>query len=195
MLAKQVLEIGTASVQNYIKLAKDWFNVDFTRYNLHLMPIGFIIPPHNAEAIIVSKDEHKLIRYLSDIINATDVDVADPYQVALTINLRLKRSSSESSMKVLVTDDPDATKVYISEEDIRKTYPWEYSELTHRLKERYSDFKQNSNYYKIKRPLSKDIAYCRPRYLDPGNPKSARKDFYNPNIIKEFDKHFTKKSV
>jgi hypothetical protein len=29
------------------------------------------------------------------------------------------------------------------------------------------------------------------RYLDPGNPKRSRKDFYNPNILREFDKNYT----
>ena len=27
--------------------------------------------------------------------------------------------------------------------------------------------------------------------VDPGNPKSSRKDFYNPNIMREFDKTYT----
>ena len=27
----------------------------------------------------------------------------------------------------------------------------------------------------------------------PGNPKSSRKDFYNPNIVPEFDRHYTLK--
>ncbi len=31
------------------------------------------------------------------------------------------------------------------------------------------------------------------RYLNPGNPKSSRKDFYNPNIVPEFDRHYTLK--
>jgi hypothetical protein len=31
------------------------------------------------------------------------------------------------------------------------------------------------------------------RYLDPGNPKSSRKDFYSPNIVAQFDKSYTLK--
>lgn len=38
-----------------------------------------------------------------------------------------------------------------------------------------------------------DPAYVSPRYLDPGNPKSAKKDFYNANILNEFDKYYTKR--
>jgi hypothetical protein len=31
------------------------------------------------------------------------------------------------------------------------------------------------------------------RYLDPDNPKSARKPFFNPNVLREFDKFYTLK--
>jgi hypothetical protein len=31
------------------------------------------------------------------------------------------------------------------------------------------------------------------RYLDPGNPKSSKKPFFDPNIVTEFDKHYTRR--
>lgn len=37
----------------------------------------------------------------------------------------------------------------------------------------------------------KDARYSMARYLDPDNPKSGKKEFYSPNILKEFDKHYT----
>ncbi|MBI5115312.1 DUF3644 domain-containing protein [Candidatus Poribacteria bacterium] len=195
LLSKQVLEIGTASVQNYIKLSKDWFQQDLSRYHLHLMPIGFVLPPRNIEAIVVSTDEHNLVKYLTEIIKATDIAAGDPFQVALTVQLQLKRSSSDAAIKVAVTDDPDATKVFLTEEDIRKTYPWDYTELTKRLRKRYINFKLTDTYHGIRKALVSNPAFCRSRFLDPGNPKSPKKDFYNPNIINEFDKHYTKKDT
>jgi hypothetical protein len=33
------------------------------------------------------------------------------------------------------------------------------------------------------------------RFLDPGNPKSAKKRLYNTNIIQEFDKHYQKRTA
>lgn len=80
----------------------------------------------------------------------------------------------------------------LTDEDIRKTYPWDYGNLTKRLTDRYIDFKQNQKYHRIRKVLGADAAYMKSRYLDPGNPKSAKKDFYNPNIIPEFDKHYSR---
>jgi hypothetical protein len=33
------------------------------------------------------------------------------------------------------------------------------------------------------------------RFLDPGNPKSAKKDFYSPNVLTEFDKEYKRAQV
>jgi hypothetical protein len=83
--------------------------------------------------------------------------------------------------------------VELREEDIRRIFPWDYRELTNRLNRRYIDFVTNQKYHDIRRPLLQDPRFVKSRYLDPGNPKSARKDFYNPNVIAEFDKHYTRK--
>jgi hypothetical protein len=39
-----------------------------------------------------------------------------------------------------------------------------------------------------------DPKYVRPRFLDPDNPKSGKKEFYSPTILAEFDKHYTRKA-
>lgn len=49
----------------------------------------------------------------------------------------------------------------------------------------------NKKFYDLKRELMKNTEYCHPRYLDPSNPNSTKKDFYNPTIISEFDKHYS----
>ena len=46
----------------------------------------------------------------------------------------------------------------------------------------------------IKRELEKDINYCGIRYLDFNNKTGTKKKFYDPNIVTEFDKHYTKKA-
>ncbi len=84
--------------------------------------------------------------------------------------------------------------VVIAEDDIRKQFPWEYAELTRRLKRRYYNFLQNAKYHKIRKPLEEDSRFCRVRYLDPTKPQtSSKKKYYNPNILSEFDQHYAKK--
>lgn len=190
LLAKQVFEVGTASVANFIRLARDWFDHDLSKYHLYIMPLGFVAPPKDADSIVVTSDEANLVQYITSLMQASGTDADDPYHVALTINLRMKRSAAEGAARVAITDDPDAPRVIITEMDFRAQFPWDYAELTSRLQKRYSDFKITQKYHSIRRPLMKDAKYCMSRFLDPGNPKSAKKDFYSPNILNEFDKHY-----
>lgn len=192
-LAKQVLEIGTASVKNFIELGKAWFHLDLSGCNLYLMPIGFVAAPGSATALSATPDEERLIRYLAGLVKEAPEDPGTDFHVALEVNLSFKRSAANAAAVVAVTNDPNAPQVAITEEDIRKLFPWDYRELTGRLKKRYIDFRANKKYHDIRRPLVQDPRFVKSRYLDPGNPKSARKDFYNPNVVAEFDKHYTRK--
>jgi hypothetical protein len=90
-----------------------------------------------------------------------------------------------------ITDDPTAPAVH--EETILKKYPLDYYKLVHALTGRYSDFKLNQKFYDLKKELMSDIKYTRPRFLDPSNPNSSKKDFYSTDIIPQFDKHYTKR--
>lgn len=191
-LSKQVLEIGTAAVKNFVELAKAWFPFDLSAYSLYLMPIGFVAPPGAATALSATPDEERLIRYLAALVKDSGKDAGTDFHVALEVNLSFKRSAVDAAAVVAVTNDPSAPKVAISDEDIRRIYPWDYKELTSRLKKRYIDFSANAKYHEVRRPLLQDPRFVKSRYLDPGNPKSARKDFYNPNVVAEFDKHYTR---
>jgi hypothetical protein len=188
-----VLEVGTASLRNFIELGKQWLNLDLPSYSLYLMPIGFLPPSEVATAISVSKDEQNLVNYLASLMGAPHA-VTD-YHVSLDVNISFKRTSATVASAVVANDpnNPNAIQVNISEEDIRKTYPWDYETLTGKLKARYIDFKANDKYHVLRMKIAANPQFMKTRYLDPGNPKSSRKDFYNPNIINEFDKSYTRK--
>jgi Protein of unknown function (DUF3644) len=46
---RRVLEIGTASLRNYLLLAQEWLQLDLSNYNFFLMPISFY---HGFEAAV-----------------------------------------------------------------------------------------------------------------------------------------------
>jgi hypothetical protein len=193
-LAKQVLEIGSASLRNYIELGKIWLNLDLSSYSLYLMPIGFLPSPEAVAGIAISNDERNLVNYLAGLMKDSSSDKAQGYHVSLDVNISFKRTSTAAATAVIVSNSPDALPVTLSEKDIRDSFPWEYSVLTERLKNRYSNFKQNDTYHKLARKLAADPRYMNTRYLDPGNPKSLKKRFYNPNILAEFDKAYILKT-
>lgn len=192
-LAKQVLELGTAAVKNFIELARRWFRQDLSRYSLYLMPVGFVSTPATLSALPTTPDENRLVSYLAKVVRDSPPASGDEFSVALEVNLSFKRSAPGTAAAVAVTTDPSAPKVTLTEEDIRRTYPWNYEELVRRSRRRYSDFKLTRKFHDIRKPLRDDPKFVRTRLLDPGNPKGTRKDFFSPNIVREFDKHYTRK--
>jgi hypothetical protein len=117
------------------------------------------------------------------------------FHVSLGVNLSFKRVATDAAVAVAITADPNAPQMQLTEEDIRRTFRWDYRELTNRLRSRYIDFSENAKYHGIRKQLLQDPRYVRRRYLDPGNPNSARKDFYHPDVVTEFDRHYTRKTA
>ncbi|MEA1947117.1 MAG: DUF3644 domain-containing protein, partial [Thermodesulfobacteriota bacterium] len=189
-LKKKVHEIGTANLKNYLHLVRQWFGVDLSQYQLFLMPIAFLQNITSAKGVNINSAERNLLSYVNDIEKSVNDDVSNDFNLSLDVDIKVRRVSEKEEMTVRLSNDPDAIKIYLSEEDIREKYPWDYKILTTRLRKRYPNFVVNQMYHKIRKSLEKLKKYCNPRYLDPGNPKSSKKNFYNPNIFKEFDKHY-----
>ena len=103
-------------------------------------------------------------------------------------------SGHGKDLQYRISDDLHAFPIRLEEKSILEKYPHDYDELTEKLRQRYATFKATTEYHRLRKQLKGNKNYCITRLLDPGNLKSAKKDFYSPLILKEFDKHFTKKS-
>lgn len=189
-LTKRIYEIGIATLKNYIAVVRQWFAVDLSQYRIFLMPLAFLPNIHKAEAVTPNSEERRFIKYLDNLRGESSDDMTRDFNVALTIEVQVKRSKSSDASPVIVSKEPDAIPITLEEEDLRERYPWNYGILTSRLKKRYSDFKANQKYHEIRKQFELDANYCRERLLDPGNPKSMKKKFYNPNILRAFDEHY-----
>ena len=193
-LAKQVLEVGTAAVRNFIELARAWFQHDLSGRHFFLMPIGFIDPSEGTSGVALSRDEARVIAYIAQLAS-TATPGTGPFNITLEVNLSFKRTKAAGALAVAITNDPGAPQVNLTEEDFRKVYKWTYQQLVDTLKKRYTDFKVNQKFSGIRKPLMADAKFVKARYLDPDNPKSGKKDFYNPVILAEFDKHYARKAA
>ena len=193
-ISKIVQELGTACLRNYLLLIRRWFAIDMSSYNFFLMPLAFVQEEMQVEIVNLNADERKLIAFLHSRTSASSEVNEDGFNVALHLDITFSRSKSDSAHRVIVTNDPNATRVTLSEEDIREKYPWDFQILTTRIKKRYSDFAQNKAYHDLRKPLEADERYCKKRYLDPAKTFGIGKCFYNPNIMSVFDEHYTKKS-
>jgi hypothetical protein len=96
-LAQSVLEIGTASLKNYMNLASAWFGTDFSRYNFFLMPLSFFHGFEAAEAISVAPKTEQTKRFL-DYLASIEKN-ADPearHAVTLTIETKVVKSKGSN---------------------------------------------------------------------------------------------------
>ena len=193
-LARQAQELAAASVRNFVLLSKSWFGRDFSAVLNLVLPLSFVAQSQDVTAVVASADETRLIQHLRNLAQEVEDGEGD-FAVAIRLQLKLEKSSLANASKVQIAKDGDAVKVQLSEQDIREKYPWDYGELCTRLAARYSDFKLNNDFHAVRLPLLKDEKFAKPRYLDPGNPKSSKKDFYNANVLQVFDQKYTKNTA
>jgi hypothetical protein len=186
-------EVGSACTKNFAVTAREWFNREISEFELYLMPLTFMDLPTNMDGFLLNAEEKNFLKFLDNLENEQD-DPNSPYSVTVNIEIKFIRSKAKDALTTQITNDPSATPIRLTEEQIRERYPWDYDVLTGKCKERYQDFKANQKYHDIRKPLQSDQRFGAIRFLDPGNPKSAKKPFFNPNILTEMDKHYIKKA-
>lgn len=194
-LGRRILEIGTASLRNYLCLATEWFQLDLAKYNFFLMPISFYHGFETAEPatrVHYPEQVQRLLAYL-DVLEDKPSEETAKQHVALRMETKLVRGKDASGVAFRWTDDPNAPAITVREEDILKNYPMTYRELAKTMKRRYADFLENKAFHKTRQELEKDNKYAIVRILHPTNPSSSRQRFYNPNILQEFDKHYARR--
>lgn len=191
LFAQRLQEIGAASVKNFAAAAADWFKRDLSEFNFYLMPLSFARLPTQAEALVLNPEEKNFLTFVEGL-DAMQDDPAARYSVSVNIELKFTRSKAKDALGVQVTNNPNAPEVRLSEEQMREKYPWDYDRLTAECRNRYSNFKLVQKYHDLRKKLADDAKFGYIRQLDQGNPKSLEKPFFNPNILVEFDRHYTK---
>ena len=189
--ASKLQMLGAASIENFVSLLQEWFDYDLSQFNFFLMPLSFVKLPARTKAIILNNEEKNFLNYLEQLVAETKGGDSK-YYVISDINLNLKRSRAKDAPGLRLTSNPDAPEVRMTEEQIHEQFSWDYEKLTDACRKRYSDFKCNSKYHAIRKVIceGENGKLSKTRYLDPKNPKSSKKQFYNPNILKKLDEHY-----
>ena len=187
-------EIGAACAKNFATTVHDWFDRELSEFELHLMPLAFVDLPTNMDGFLLNAEEKNFLSFL-EALDKPQADPDSPYSVTVNIELKFTRSKAKDALAAQITNDPNAPAVRLTDEQIREKYPWDYQKLTEECAKRYSDFKQDKTYHAVRKGLMTDSRFGTIRFLDPGNSKSQKKPFFNPNILNELDKHYTKNAA
>lgn len=188
----RIQEIGTASLKNYVVLMKKWFEKDLSNFNFYLMPLSFVPLEKTSDILMLNSEERNLLRFINDIENAT-VDESSEYSIALNMDIKFSKVQSENAIPVILSKEPTAIKVVLTESQIKEEYPFNYKQLTSRCTKRYENFKVNQDYHDFRRLYENDDKCAYIRYLDPENSDSSKKIFYSDTMLLRLDKHYTRK--
>jgi len=194
-LHKRIQEIGAAALRNFAFAAKSWFNCDLSEYQFALMPVAFETPAGIIQTVFAEDTKGaaaKVAKLLIDQEEKFPFEASKPYNVGVEVEVKFVRKTGDSAVPIKISpNDPNAISVTISEEDALRNYPWAYRDLCRALR-KLPNFKENDLFHRVRKSLEDDTRYCRVRQLDPRNKKSSKQRFYNPNIVSEIVKHYSK---
>lgn len=191
--SKKVQEVGLSTLKSYVIYVNEWFNYDLSRYNFYLMPLS-LFHEFEAESFSVNSRDKQQQNLLEYIAISEDETVTDSqHAVTLTLETNLVKSKESGLDAFRLTNDPNAPAIQLKEEELRKRYKWDYKELCNQLKAKYSDFKQNKIFTGLMKDIKENPKLCWQRPYNPDRPSSGSKPYYDPNILNEFDKYYTRK--
>jgi Protein of unknown function (DUF3644). len=195
LLSQKIQELGMATILSYITYIYDWFSISLEKYNFYLMPLSFFHPDKYIPVPLGNREKtiNNVLQYIHNKEESFPSDNSKRHNITVAIETRVvKASKMTDAQKISITSDPSAPQVQIGFEDITKTHPMEYKELTAKLKKRYSNFVVNSEYHEQRKILEADQRFCIRYPQNPKNPNGASKKMYGVAIFSEFDKYYTK---
>jgi hypothetical protein len=156
------------------------------------LPCGGVCPEsgqRQSDAIVLNPEEKNFLAFLESLEPAKD-DPDARYSVSVNIEVKFTRSKAKDALGIQITNDPNAPAVRLTDDQIRDKYPWDYDRLIKECRKRYAGFKLIQKFHDLRKKLLGDTRFGHVRQLDPGNPRSSKKPFFNPNIMVEFDKNY-----
>ncbi|WP_396634908.1 DUF3644 domain-containing protein [Maribacter sp. R86514] len=188
----KLLEVGTASLQSYLEITKEWFKKDLSKYNFYIMPMSFF-HSHEMQSYSInseSQQNQNLINYISKKEKEHPFNEDNGHRISLHLETKFVKSKFKFD-----SDNPDAISVIINEEDKFKTkFIWNYRDhLIPGLRKRYTNFKQDQRFYNLLKEFKSNNKFYQERYLNAKENKGTSRGWYDPNILKEFDCYYIKK--
>ncbi len=171
----KVLQFGTASIQNFTKITRDWFGETIDAP--YLLPLGFI-----GDATLVptsiSQSQRALLHALNSISDRSAGVATSDYSVVLHVQVAINRGLSGGG-SIGRTNDPSAPKLNVADDEVLSYYSSTYSDLVKECRGRYVGFKQNPEFNSAMRKINTDPDCSYERRLDPQKPNGQKKRFYN----------------
>jgi hypothetical protein len=211
-LIPYIFMLAARCAVNYVDFLKLHFGRDIIdNEELFIMPLGFKLPfkpedflSRNSPAYVSSKEAKEFID--SIITVTTDLKakgVEDSIVLGFNLYMESVKKAKNSDLLIAITsaddadatfakvtkiqlsDDPNAQIYNMSDDEFRRTWKYNYGELTDWCRSNVSNFKQGKLFNRIMREIKTDIKCVYKRRLDNHNPNSASQDFYTEYALEQ----------
>ena len=92
--------------------------------------------------------------------------------------------------RIQVTNDPNAQKVHLSDEEFVKQYPLSYGDVCSKCRETIKGFKQSHKFNSIMTEIKKNAQFAFTRKLNPNSSKSSKTTFYAESVLNEIARRY-----
>ena len=216
-LEPYIFMLTAKAALNYVDFLKKYFSKDILADDgLFILPLGFKLPfkpedflSKKAADYVSSKESKEFISSMVRVIsNLNDEGVEDTIVVGFDIYLENVKRMKNSDLLVAITsqdvadanfakvnkiqlsDDPNAQKVNLSDDEIIKIYPYTYQEVCDRCRAEIADFKQGKVFNLIMSSLKGNSSFAYTRKLNPQKAQSTKTILYSPTIIDEIKRQY-----
>jgi len=218
-LEPYIFMLVARSALNYVDFMKTYFSKDvMVDEGLFIMPLGFKLPfkPEdflsNKVAKYSASEETKT--FIHDIVTVIkslkEEGIEDSIVLGFEIYLESVKKASNSDILAAITtledadatftkvtkakcsNDPNAQIFNMSDQEFRARWKYTHAELLVWCKKNIPNFKQGTNFNKIKKDIKDDINCVYTRRLDSKNSKSASQNFYTDFALEKFKNEYKK---
>ena len=201
-----------ASVINFNNYLERYFGekhkIDvFLSFSIQLFqnPKNFLEASKNE---LKKKNAMEIVEYIKSFRSTLTTDILEASEYSFkAVLIKVKSHESKDALALRFINEKDLTdeqreslknvgivlvKEKVKEIDgVPETYSLDYTNLIKELKKAIPSLKLNEQFHKIKKEIiSKHPNLKHTRKLDPNNPKSAKKDYYDPKIIDFFKEYY-----
>lgn len=217
-----IFSLLTKNCVGYCNFMKNFFNVNpVDLENIFIMPIGFKLPFNpidylKKETSSKSEISNTMKEFLNHIVlsdqELENQKITDSVLVQYNLNLVSVKKQETSDLvvgisnndvgipqiglekKVKIVNDDSAQKVFLSDEDYIVNFPYDFNKLVQKCKETIPNFKQNNEFYAIKRNIDSNLLFSKERKLYPDRKNSTSTIRYNEEALKEFQRIYKENS-
>lgn len=216
-LEPYIFMLTAKAALNYVDFLKKYFSKDILAEDgLFILPLGFKLPfkpedflSKKATNYVSSPESRAFINSMIRIIDDLDNQgVEDTIVVGFDIYLENVKRMKNRDLLIAITskddadarfskvsryqfsNDPNAQKINLSDEEIIKVYPLTYKDVCERCRTEVEGFKQNNEFNSILSKLKGNSMFAHTRKLNPQSQKSAITTLYSESVIGEIKRMY-----